>query len=62
MTREQFDQMDEVTSAEAMHQLQMAVAVITRKLIAEGFPQEVIAEYLHQNIDWTLGDVLDDLA
>ena len=62
MTREMFERMDGMTSIEAMKQMQMAVAVMTRALIADGFPQEDIAEYIHQNVMWTIGDVLDDLA
>ena len=62
MTREMFDRMDGLTSFEAMKQLQMATAVMTRALIAEGFPQEDVAAYIHQNVVWTIGDVLDDLA
>lgn len=62
MTREMFDKMDGLTSFEAMKQLQMATAVMTRALIAEGFDQEDVAEYIHQNVAWTIGDVLDDMA
>ena len=62
MTRETFERMDGLVSFEAMKQLQMAVASMTRTLIAEGFPQEDLAEYLHQNVDWVVGDVLDDMA
>ena len=62
MTREMFDRMDGVTSFEAMKQLQMAVASMTRVLIAEGFDPTDVTEYVLQNVIWTVSDVSDDMA
>ena len=62
MTQAGFERMDGLVSFEAMKQLQMAVASMTQALIADGFAQEDVAAYLHQNVDWVVGDVLDDMA
>ena len=62
MTREMIERMDGLTSFEAMKQLQMAVACMTRALIAEGLPQEDVAGYIQQNVTWVIGDVIDDMA
>ena len=62
MTKEMFDRMDGLVSSEAMTQLQMATASITRALVADGFDPEDVTEYIQQNVKWTVLDVSDDMA
>jgi hypothetical protein len=62
MTREMFERMDGLVSFEAMKQLQMATAVMTRALVADGFDPEDVTEYIQQNVKWTVSDVSDDMA
>ena len=62
MTREMIERMDGLTSIEAMKQLEMAVACMTRALVADGFDPEDVTEYIQQNVKWTVLDVSDDMA
>lgn len=69
MTREMFERMDRLVSFEAitsnfeaMKQLEMATAVMTRALVADGFDPEDVTEYIQQNVKWTVSDVSDDMA
>ena len=62
MTREMFDRMDGLTSIEAMKQLEMAVACMTRALIAEGLDPEDVTEYIQQDVKRVIEAVADDMA
>lgn len=62
MTREMFDRMDGLVSTEAMTQLLLAVASMTRTLVAEGFEVEDVAAYMQQNATEAVTMIADDMA
>jgi len=62
LTLEALERMDGLVSMETTKRLQQAVASITMALIADGFDDNEVEEFIGQLTRWTIDDVIDDLA
>jgi hypothetical protein len=54
--------MDGLTNPALVSRLQSTIASITMALVADGFEAEEIEAFLSQITQWTIDDVIDDLA
>jgi|GEM_PF-5932714 len=62
LTLAALERMDGLVSMETTKRLQGAVASITMALIADGFDDNEIEEFIGQLTRWTIDDVVDDLC
>lgn len=62
LTLEALERMDGLVNMETTKRLQSAVASITMALIADGFDDNEIEEFIGQLTRWTIDDVVDDLC
>jgi len=62
LTVEALERMDGLVNVETTKRLQGAVASITMALIADGFDDNEIEEFIGQLTRWTIDDVVDDLC
>ena len=62
LTLEALERMDGLVNVETTKRLQGAVASITMALIADGFDDNEIEEFIGQLTRWTIDDVVDDLC
>jgi len=62
LTVEALERMDGLVNVETTKRLQGAVASITMALIADGFDDNEIEEFIGQLTRWVIDDVTDDLC
>ena len=62
LTLEALERMDGLVNPQTTQRLQSAVASITMALIADGFDDTEIEEFIGQLTRWTIDDVTDDLC
>lgn len=62
LTLEALERMDGLVNVQTTQRLQQAVASITMALIADGFDDNEVEEFIGQLTRWTIDDVVDDLC